>query len=66
MEGVAGVRERGGTTTDEIVECRKDMELKKAEKRRLVEKRGATTLGKRELATEAERSLCQSIASVND
>ena len=42
------------------------MELRKAEKRRLVEKRGATTLEKRELATDAERSLCQSIASVND
>ncbi len=30
------------------------MELRKAEKRRLVEKRGATTLEKRELATDAK------------
>ena len=30
------------------------MELRKAEKRRLVEKRGATTLKKRELATDAK------------
>ena len=42
------------------------MERRKAEKRRLVEKRGATTLKRRELATDAEQSLCQSIASVND
>ena len=42
------------------------MELRKSEKRRLVEKRGATLLEKRELAIDAEQSLCQSIASVND
>ena len=42
------------------------MELKKADKRGLVKKRGATTLKNRELATGTERSLCQSIASVND
>ncbi len=30
------------------------MELRKAEKRRLVEKRGATTLEERELATDAK------------
>jgi len=42
------------------------MERRKAEKRRLVEKRGATILEKRELAFDAEQSLCQSIAPVND
>ena len=41
------------------------MELMKAEKRRLVEKRGATTLGKRELATDAKLATI-SVASVND
>ena len=55
--GVAVLRIRPGATTDQKVECSKDIELSEAEKRRFVEKRGTISLEKRELETGMELRL---------